>query len=336
MQIHVPVYPPPVMIPPPPIQVAVAMPIPIVIKTTTTTTTESPVAFAYPVPVPMPVQMAIPAHPPPQFCQAKPRPKNCPPCPPCVCMPSCTPSFFSYCSPCHQKCRCRNGMDAPMPQPLVPPQPVPGPAFAMPAPMLPPPPPPIMMVPVPPLIRRRPRPRPVTSSDSSEGCGSDTDSDSSAGWYVRAKRRRRLRRWRGKKWMNRRMGRNRQLSDFSDGEVIKPVLTYLANNGDIKIRKRLSNNEAERLVDDNEIDDGRRRQKYDIVTGRGRNPKSNVLLVSAGEDEEFSGDRKRHVVLRSGIINRKLKAGRKELIFKPPVDKKITNLSVSFQVADRR
>ncbi|XP_041988770.1 merozoite surface protein CMZ-8-like [Aricia agestis] len=30
-----------------------------------------------------------------------------PPCPPCMCQPACTPAFFSYCSPCHQICRCR-------------------------------------------------------------------------------------------------------------------------------------------------------------------------------------------------------------------------------------
>lgn len=45
--------------------------------------------------------------------------KNKPPCPPCLCKPACTPAFFSYCSPCHKICRCRDGVDS-IPIPLPP------------------------------------------------------------------------------------------------------------------------------------------------------------------------------------------------------------------------
>ncbi|XP_037301614.1 uncharacterized protein LOC119191854 [Manduca sexta] len=105
---------PQIFIPPPPL---IAIPIPAAISlpqttttsTTTTSITEENVAIGVPIPMPIPIQIAVPAMPPPLFCQGKLRSKNCPPCPPCVCTPLCTPSFFSYCSPCHQKCRCKRG-----------------------------------------------------------------------------------------------------------------------------------------------------------------------------------------------------------------------------------
>lgn len=92
------------------------------------------VGLAVPMEVPRPVQFAIPAYAPPTFCKTRPRPYNCPVCPPCLCSP-CTPAFFSFCSPCHQKCRCRNINDVPVPLPLIPPAPIQGPAFPMPVPV---------------------------------------------------------------------------------------------------------------------------------------------------------------------------------------------------------
>lgn len=138
------------MFPPPPVQIPMPVPIPrpiirimpIPVKvdqtTTTTTTTEQPNDCegpdnpVYPQPVPFGVQVAISALRPPKFCMVKNRPVPCPPCPPCVCAPLCTPSFFSYCSPCHLKCRCREGMDVPTPIPPVAPFLVPGPAYPVP------------------------------------------------------------------------------------------------------------------------------------------------------------------------------------------------------------
>jgi hypothetical protein len=94
------------------------------------TTTEG-VPLAVPIPVPMPVQIAVPPITVPKFCRNRP----CPSCPPCLCAPSCTPAFFSYCSPCHQKCRCRSMDYVPEPLPLSPPHLMPGPVFALPAPL---------------------------------------------------------------------------------------------------------------------------------------------------------------------------------------------------------
>ncbi|KAL4711590.1 hypothetical protein ACJJTC_003607 [Scirpophaga incertulas] len=77
------------------------------IKFSTVKIQDIPVAI--PVPVPIPVQIALPPVNLPTFCEGK----SCPACPPCLCAPSCTPSFFSYCSRCHQKCRCRNKDEVP-------------------------------------------------------------------------------------------------------------------------------------------------------------------------------------------------------------------------------
>lgn len=136
-----PMMPMPLPIPPPIIGI---IPAPIKVEETTSTTSttttttqrshdcESPDNSVYPQPVPFGVQIAMSALHPPKFCTVRNKPVPCPPCPPCVCAPLCTPSFFSYCSPCHLKCRCRDGMDVPTPIPPIAPAPVPGPAYAMP------------------------------------------------------------------------------------------------------------------------------------------------------------------------------------------------------------
>ncbi|XP_046967555.1 uncharacterized protein LOC124535391 [Vanessa cardui] len=84
-----------------------------------------------------------------------------PPCPPCVCLPSCTPAFFSYCSLCHQKCRCKSAKDTPDPMPsdtnFV---------YAMPVPM-------------PPVIGSPPVAILIPEQDSSESTLEYTDTSSS-------------------------------------------------------------------------------------------------------------------------------------------------------------
>ncbi|CAH2085927.1 unnamed protein product [Euphydryas editha] len=71
--------------------------------------------------MPMYAPLMLPP-PPPIFTQQSPMmimDKKKPPCPPCLCKPACTPAFFSYCSPCHKMCRCRDGIDS-VPIPLPP------------------------------------------------------------------------------------------------------------------------------------------------------------------------------------------------------------------------
>ncbi|XP_045496829.1 pollen-specific leucine-rich repeat extensin-like protein 1 isoform X1 [Colias croceus] len=320
VQLAYPVYmpppPPPMIAMPPPMQIpiiAIEIPEQTVPTTTTTTTTEKSVAIAIPVPVPMPVQVAVPAYA-PSYCIASPRPKNCPPCPPCLCMPQCTPAFFSYCSPCHLKCRCRNPGDAPVPLPPVPPMPVPAPVYPMPMPVAPGP-PPVVVVPMPPQIQPRPRRwKPKPKYSSSEESSDETSSDCD---YLR----------RGKKFKRRKLRiLRRKASSESENELVKPVLTYVSNNGEIKYEKKISNDEADQLL--NGRDNGRRYKTVRVMTREDNSNKQQVVVMSNDEDNKA---RYKQVVLRNGPSH-VLSSGKKELIFRPPGNKKISNLSVSFNI----
>lgn len=331
-QMILPGFPPPMMMMPQ-IQMGSMLTATTDITTTTTEATAgmTGMAFAVPVPLPMPlpVQIAIPAQTPPDFCQRKPRPSECPPCPPCQCGPSCTPAFFSYCSPCHKKCRCRNRADAPDPQPLNPPMPVQGPAFAMPFPgpfPLPvPQPPPMMMAPYPHFQRRKRPSRPKVLDYSDSRCGSESSDSSSSSERCTAKnchesgrkerkRRQRLRR------------RNLKADDFSHGEFVKPTLRYLSKNGDIKIQEELSSAEADQLLEGNE--------EYQLLSGHG--PDRTTFRGSIIEDTvSYGGKKTKHVFIGSGnagggtILK---EAGKKQLMFKTPKNKQIANVSLTFDL----
>ncbi|XP_045515269.1 lysine-rich arabinogalactan protein 19-like [Pieris brassicae] len=305
--------PPPIIAMPPPMPIPIiAIEIPEHTTKTTTTTTERNVAIAIPVPVPMPVQVAVPAYG-PTYCVASPRPKGCPPCPPCLCMPQCTPAFFSYCSPCHQKCRCRSPGEAPVPLPPIAPMPVPGPAYPVPVGI--PAAPPVMVVPMPPIIqsrqrRRRQRPR-SCSEETSEETSDSSDCDSR----------------RSRKFKRRRLSmlRKRGSSD-SDREVVRPVLTYVSNNGDIRYEKKISNIEADQLLG---RDDGRRYQTMNVFAREDAANKQQVVVMS----NDVGPQRYKQVMLRNGVASHVLSSGKKELVFQPPDNKRISNLSVSFQIA---
>lgn len=307
-------------------------------KTTTTTTTKKPetVAVGIPVPVPMPmpmpmpmpVPMCVPALPPNSYQRPTQRPterpKNCPPCPPCVCSPSCTPSFFSYCSPCHMKCRCKNKEDAPEPLPNRPAQ---GPAYGLPVPIPAVMPPPVVMVPYPPpiLVPRQDRYRPKKDRKPiSSSCSDDsTQSTSSESDFYQRKRRHKKRKRFG--------GHRRSLrSSDSDNELVKPMLSYIADNGDVKFKTKISGDDVAELLGEKE-DLTKNYHTVRVMTGEDENSKPKALVVS-----NKSGKRKRQrykkVLLRQGV-NHVLEDGRKELIFRPPGNKKISNLSVSFQLS---
>ncbi|CAH2040056.1 unnamed protein product, partial [Iphiclides podalirius] len=213
--------------------VALQPPRPTTTSTTTTTTTPRSVALAVPVPVQMPVPFA---YAPAAVCQATPRPAHCPPCPPCLCLPSCTPAFFSYCSPCHQKCRCRSGADAPLPMPPVQPVPLQ-------------PPPPVIMVPFPPSIRL-PRAKhkcrysssDTSTDDSRDSCSDDSlETSDSEYFYKRARKRKTSHR--------KRIHARRNNERPRHNEVVKPVLTYVSENGNVKFKTEISNAEAARLLE---------------------------------------------------------------------------------------
>ncbi|XP_072949776.1 uncharacterized protein [Epargyreus clarus] len=329
---YMPGAPPPVFAVPAPMPIGVAIHLPEpTTKTTTTTTTPASVAIAVPVPVPMPmaVQFAVPAQPPPVFCQGNPRPRSCPPCPPCTCMPSCTPAFFSYCSPCHQKCRCRNSEDAPVPMPPHRPVPVPGPAYPIPVP--PPPPvmaaPPVVVIPLPPSRplplpprRRRRRRRPpfissFSSSDESSSCDSSVSSDSD--WYNRGRRKFKRRR-------TRIFRRNANpASENSDSDLVKPIMSYICKNGEVKFKTEISSKEAMEILEGKTT---HTHKKHKVKV----NANDNSIVVSNYGGK--SGRNYDEVLLRDSPNVHVLSEGKNKLIFKSPTDKSINNLAMSFQV----
>ncbi|XP_050678050.1 uncharacterized protein LOC126974558 isoform X1 [Leptidea sinapis] len=285
--------------------VPVIQPMPTTTPTTTTTTTterSQAVALPFPVPMPMPVQVAIPFPQLPFQCQGSPRPKGCPPCPPCVCMPSCTPAFFSYCSPCHLKCRCPKREDTPIP--LPPPQ----------YPMVPfvPAPPPVMIFPFP-MMPKRPQPESDTSSCTSVESSSSECEYKNAGIKLKRRRPRRPRNLR-------RQGKELE----SDSDIVKPELTYISKNGEVKYKKKLTNDEAEELLRGRKND----RKEYQFIRVTAVNGpakrKSNELNRNMGKYRE--------VLLRDRPTVHDLDSGRKELVFRAPVDKTLSNLSISFQI----
>ncbi|KAJ8718764.1 hypothetical protein PYW07_016320 [Mythimna separata] len=341
----------PMMMPPPmpmpmPVPVPFGIPIPYPESTTTTTTTESPreeendnrIPIAIPIPLPHMVQIAVPGFMPPN-CKSNGnggRNKNCPPCPPCSCNP-CTPSFFSFCSPCHLECRCKNGKENPIPREPDAPKPFPGPAFPMPVPL--PAPGPVVIVPFPPqFVNRRPNHSDCESHTSS--CSKESTSHDSC---ESGKSRRKRKRNKGK---NKKRKKNfdiyrrnfmRNRSDRRDG-LVSPVLTYRSRNGDIKVERRLSNDEANILL-------GGRKSYVDMEPyNRAKNTYTDVQLT-AGEDsnkrqrllvksepvERRSHHRREELLI--GRSHHNLGNGKKELLFKTPENKTITNLTVSFQIS---
>lgn len=364
--------PAPMPVPMPvPVPVGIPIPYPESTSTTTTTTTESNngngengdnrIPIAIPIPVPHFVQIAIPG-----FLSANcfpkdknngrgkgngngDRNKNCPPCPPCSCNP-CTPSFFSFCSPCHLECRCKNGKENPSPREPNPPKPFSGPAFPMPIPM--PAPGPVVIVPFPghfgsqPPWKKPPRDSSRESRPASDSCEDSKSHDSCDSSKSSRKKKRRKGKGKGR---NRKRKSNydikrrsfayrRNRSDKRDG-LVEPVLTYMSRNGDIKIQRRLSNVEAHALLEEREPFGGM--EPYNRA--RDTNAYSNVHLT-AGEDL----NNKPRVLVRSepGLRNDRhrgqeflvsraehvLGEGKKELMFKTPDNKKISNLSVTFQI----
>ncbi|KAH9637075.1 hypothetical protein HF086_013891 [Spodoptera exigua] len=323
--------------PPPPIAVAVpvGIPIPYPETTTTTTTTTTTVSsgagegnrgvgipIAIPVPVPHFVQIAIPGFQPPN-CAPKGNTqngnKNCPPCPPCSCNP-CTPSFFAYCSPCHLQCRCKNGQENPKPQDPKPPQPLPGPAFPMPIPM--PAPPPVVIVPFPPQFSKRQDSSECTHTVSTSASSEDSDSCTDDESRYRSKRKRGKKRRKPKYDIYRRNFADVQNKD----RLVKPVLTYLSRDGEIKVKRRLSNDEAAALLDDDSY------QNVQLIAGEDSNNMPRVVVRSQSQPGMRSNHRRRQLMLHDGSQQHSLGDGKKELVFRPPENKKISNLSVSFQI----
>lgn len=246
---------------------------------------------------------------------------RCRACPPCNCR-TCTPSKYSYCSPCHKRCSCEDGNDYDYDeehndnhnydQPM---SPIMGAA-----------PPPVVVMPMPPpvLVRRGIRRRHRRKKHSSEDSRSDTDSDTNSytdtdmdtdrstdsdgdtdneSSYER-------RRWkRRRKW-----GKKRSRRMMPNDRAVKPILSYVTDGGRVKFSTKISNSDAAKLVN-----------------GWNVKPEKTNIFVGPTDHHDNSANTRRKIVLRQGSLSENLNEGKKELIFNPS-NKKISNLSVSFQL----
>ncbi|XP_031763701.2 uncharacterized protein LOC116412771 [Galleria mellonella] len=306
VQIAVPMYPPPVYaVPPPPIAVAVAVPIAMRMpfktteRTTTTSTTEANIAMRMPVPVLMSGAVPYPMMRPPHWPSKKPELNerdNRPPLPP---PPAYSATGF--------------GIPSIVAQP---------PVIVLPFPLRPQPP-----------IRIRPSRRP-SSSDSESSDTSDTSDSmtcsSSSKCYTREGRYSKRHRGIKKRLFANRRHLNPSRIEVSDNELVQPVLSYISRNGDVKFTKRISRYEADKLLGD----DNSRQQPQTVRVMTGNEP-ANSRLVVISEDADtihFDDYKRKRIVLRNDGANHVLGEGKKQIVFKPPADKRISNLSLSFQI----
>ncbi|KAL4711560.1 hypothetical protein ACJJTC_003577 [Scirpophaga incertulas] len=123
--------------------------------------------------------------------------------------------------------------------------------------------------------------------------------------------------------------RNRRQNSRGDtNQLIKPVLTYINDNGLIKIQKRLSQSEAKNLLDKNGSTDSKEMENLQVVSRS--SPRDRQLPVSKSllPSEKHS---RRHQIFKNPPSH-VLRTGKKEILLVPENNKKITNLTLSFQV----
>lgn len=263
-------------------------------------------------------------------------------CPPCNCR-TCTPSRYSNCSPCHRRCSCRNKyngygeddynlyQEQPKPFMGTPPQPV------RVVPFLPPT-----------LVRhgihkRRRRPSRYSkysdsdeSSDDSSGSEDDTDTDNTSdivsdtdedncktdidcdggtssdkARYINVGETSKIRGLldinikKRRKKLKKKTRRNRYRRMMSNSRNIKPILSYASDEGNSNLDS-LENNG----LDTEPVD---------------------KMVRAPNKDKLNFANTKRQIILKPGSVVENLDVGKKELIFNP-LNKKIANLTVSFQL----
>lgn len=301
--------PPPMPVPipvPGPMQVAVLpIPYPVTEETTTTSTTttkkggsgwldggeDGGVAIAFPIPMPL-----MPLMPPP--------------------MPS---------LPCM-----KNRMCPPPPMPF-PPFPMPGPGFPLsmgPAPAI--------MIPFPGFPNKKDkdknkdRDRDRDDSSSSSSCksrekkyrrsGNGHDHNHNRRHYKPMRRFNRKRIRINKRKFGRDMG--------SDNEI-KPMLSYISKHGNVKLSKKLSEDDAHKLLNAESNSD---ELSHDPIEEAFSKKKPEIVMTDKEEPLSIDNFNGRRVMLRGIDDTLFLNQGRKELVFRPRSNKAISNLSVSFLV----
>lgn len=175
-------------------------------------------------------------------------------------------------------------------------------------------------IPRPIFPRRRPRKKlePVFSSES-------TDSSSSSECYT-AKRTRKRRRPN--------INRRRLRSSENNDQLLKPMLSYVSDNGDVKFETRISNDDVAQLLGKDKKVANDRIQSVQVYTKEDESNNQQMIVVSKGKGSSGRTFRRyKQVLLRDGLSNHVLSEGKKELIFRPPADQKISNISLSFNIS---
>lgn len=204
---------------------------------------------------------------------------------------------------------------------------VPPPVPVMPMPLPMPAPPPLVMIPIPPMIkikshdhdRHNKKSESSEDSESSSSDSDDSDSDSSESSSKEKSKKKKKNKF-GIYRSNRRL-----LSRHSD-EEIKPVLTFESQNGDIKLQKRLSMDEAASLLEHAR----KAEKKVKLTIGNDSAGKSKVSILT--KEAKSSKSHRRSAQEAKNTSQFSIGNGHKELVFKVPNNKTISNLTVSFDI----
>lgn len=116
--------------------------------------------------------------------------------------------------------------------------------------------------------------------------------------------------------------------------LVKPVLSYVARDGKVHFETKISNVEAFQLLNDRDkksmrSDDAPRSVK--IVTKSNGDGKNRLVVIASGEEVILDGAR-RNAPRRVNTEVNQLTSGKKRIIFNPPENRKITNMSIAFQI----
>lgn len=191
-------------------------------------------------------------------------------------------------------------------------------------------PPPVVVVPYPPPIpiairqdrhRSKKDRKPKYSSCSTDSTESSSSSETD---YIRKRRYKKRKRYGGGY-------RRSQRSSEGENELVKPMLSYVADNGDVKFKTKISGDDVAELLGEKKIPDNEY-QTLQVMTREDENNKPNIVVISKKGGKQ-KRERYKKVLLRGGLSNHVLEDGKKELVFRPPGDKKISNLTLSFQIS---
>lgn len=116
--------------------------------------------------------------------------------------------------------------------------------------------------------------------------------------------------------------------------LVKPVLSYVARDGKVHFETKISNVEAFQLLNDRDKKSMRSNdapRSVKIVTKSDGDGKNRLVVIASGEEVILDGAR-RNAPRRVNTEVNQLTSGKKRIIFNPPENRKITNMSIAFQI----